>query len=93
LFHEDDQDFRLINYLACVVANARYASPFHGEAVLGDGLPNFKCAKSAISAISPLRDGERSVPQVLEAWVTREMDVRAEARCGQAARTYPASEF
>jgi hypothetical protein len=50
-FHEDDQ---LIDHLAWMVANARYASLFHGESVLGDVLPNFKCAKSAISAISPL---------------------------------------
>src|ERR1700685_1325424 len=37
-----------------------------------------------------MRDGERSVPQ---AGGSRGMDVRTEARCGQEARTYPASEF
>jgi hypothetical protein len=37
-----------------------------------------------------MRDGKRSVPQ---AGGSRGMDVRTEARCGQEARTYPASEF
>ena len=55
----------------------------------GMACENFKCARSAISAISA-EGWKRSVPE--GRWL-QGMDVRTEARCGQEARTYPAPEF
>ena len=59
------------------------------ETALGDGLPNFKRARSAISAISHWGWKEK---RASGRWL-QGADVRTEARCGQEARTYPASEF
>ena len=79
----------LIDHLAWVVAKACMRG-HSTETVPGDGLPNFYCEISEISEISHAGWKEK---RASGAGGSRGMDVRTEARCGEEARTYPASEL